>query len=70
MTVCEHGNVCREWMRATGSYAPLVSTCPMGCPFFEEEEPVEKKRHGAKRGQRTQRRGRHDRKLSKETANG
>ena len=52
MTVCEHGNVCREWMRATGSYAPLVRTCPMGCPFFEEKASDEKKRHAAKRGQR------------------
>lgn len=61
MTVCEHGNVCREWMRTTGSYAPLVATCPSGCPFFKEKEPDVKKRQGAKRGKMMQRRRKGDR---------
>lgn len=37
MTVCAHGNVCREWMRRTESLKPLSSTCPEGCEHFRRK---------------------------------
>lgn len=37
MTKCVHGNVCRAWMRKTGSIAPLTVKCPNKCPFYEPD---------------------------------
>lgn len=34
MAACIHGDVCRAWMRQTGSIAPLRASCP-SCPWFE-----------------------------------
>ena len=34
MVACIHGDVCRAWMRQTGSIAPLRASCP-NCPWFE-----------------------------------
>lgn len=34
MAACVHGDVCRAWMRQTGSIAPLRASCP-NCPWFE-----------------------------------
>lgn len=31
MAACIHGDVCRAWMRQTGSIAPLRASCP-NCP--------------------------------------
>lgn len=40
MTVCIHGNVCREWMRRTGSLKPLSAICPEGCKHFRKKATV------------------------------
>lgn len=34
MAACIHGDVCRAWMRQTGSIAPLRASCP-NCPWYE-----------------------------------
>lgn len=33
--ICEHGEVCRAWMRLTGRRAPLTPLCPQGCGYFD-----------------------------------
>lgn len=35
MAACIHGDVCRAWMRQTGSIAPLRASCP-NCPCDDE----------------------------------
>lgn len=37
MTVCVHGNVCREWMRRTESLSPLSAICPEGCEHYRKK---------------------------------
>lgn len=39
MAACIHGDVCRAWMRQTGSIAPLRASCP-NCPWFEPKYPL------------------------------
>lgn len=36
MAACIHGDVCRAWMRQTGSIAPLRASCP-NCPWFNRD---------------------------------
>ena len=37
--ICEHGEVCRAWMRLTGRRAPLTPLCPQGCGYFSPMPP-------------------------------
>lgn len=33
MAACIHGDVCRAWMKQTGSIAPLRASCPWYEPY-------------------------------------
>lgn len=35
MAICEHGEVCRAYMKRY-KVAPLSRSCPNGCPHFKE----------------------------------
>lgn len=40
MAACIHGDVCRAWMKQTGSIAPLRVSCP-NCPWYEPYCPCD-----------------------------
>lgn len=40
MAACIHGDVCRAWMKQTGSIAPLRASCP-NCPWYEPYRPCD-----------------------------
>lgn len=40
MAACIHGDVCRAWMKQTGSIAPLRVSCP-NCPWYEPYRPCD-----------------------------